>query len=265
MKNRSIARVEYRHRRNYTSLDSGSKCTHRYELIYFVSGSGGLKIEGVFLPFEKETIYLLKPLTYYEICMGDSSLLDRYHISFSTANITEDLAEFVSSVLGENDSCAAIKDFSINELRRIFSGLTFAKNFADKERDAYVTATLQQILILLSTSKNKRSVTHSDEFAAQVADFISESIENNKFLTLDEIAKTFFVSKFYLCRIFKSYSGTTIHAYINQKRIMKAKQYLDSGISAREVSSAVGYQDYSAFYRAYIKVMGTSPKSKKGE
>ncbi len=265
MKSKSITKVECRHRRNYTNLDRGSKCTHRYELIYFVSGSGGLKIEGTFLPFEKETIYLLKPLTYYEICMGEGTLFDRYHISFSSANITEDLAEFVKTVFDQNNSCAIIKDFSVNELRRIFSGITFAKNLAEKEREAYITATLQQILILISTAHNKRSVTHSDEFASQVADFISKSLENNKFLTLDEIAKTFFVSKFYLCRVFKSYSGTSIHAYINQKRIMKAKQYIDSGMGAKEVSEAVGYQDYSAFYRAYVKVMGISPKSKKGE
>jgi AraC-like DNA-binding protein len=69
----------------------------------------------------------------------------------------------------------------------------------------------------------------------------------------------FFVSKFYLCRVFKGYSGTSIHAYINKKRIMMAKEYIENGMSARAASEAVGYQDYSAFYRAYVKIVGKSP------
>ena len=265
MKNSNTKNVDCRHAIGYDASDLGNKCSHRYEMIYVLSGSGTLKIEGSSLPFEKETIYLLKPLTYYEICSDDSSVSERYHLSFSSSDLGDDFIDILKSLFSENNPCSIIRDFSVNEISRIFGSLDFAYKLTEEARYQYVLAMLIQILVLLSSSASKKSHISSSELASEIADFISENIENNKFLTLDEIAKTFFVSKFYLCRIFKSYSGISVHAYINRKRIMLAKQYIDSGMSAKSASESVGYQDYSAFYRAYVKIVGKSPKSEKGE
>lgn len=264
MKKKHQKGIECRHAKSFSDSDRGNKCSHKYELIYLVSGEGGLKIEGSFLPFEGEAVYLIKPLTYYEICVDDGGALDRYHLSFSSADIDANLLSSLKSMFEENSGCAIIKDFSATDLRRVFSGSSFAKKISPEAREAYLSSMLQQIVIIISAAKTKRSHIASDEFASQVVDFISEAIENNRFLTLDEIAKTFFVSKFYLCRAFKSYSGISVHAYINRKRILLAKQHIDAGMSAGAAAEAVGYQEYSAFYRAYVNVMGVSPKSKKG-
>jgi AraC-like DNA-binding protein len=170
----------------------------------------------------------------------------------------------LEAMFEENSACAIIKDFSSTELRRALSSISFANKLSPEAKTPYLSSMLQQIMIIVSLAKSKRAHLSSDEFASQVADFISEAIEEKRFLSLDEIAKSFFVSKFYLCRAFKSYSGISVHAYINRKRILLAKQYIDSGMSAGLAAEAVGYQDYSAFYRAYVSVMGVSPKSKKG-
>ena len=269
MKSKTAGRVDCRYASGYEPYDLGSKCSHRYEMIYVVLGGGGIKIEGSLLPFEKGTIYLLKPLTYYEIYCDEPCESERYHISFSSSDIAgvgENPGELVKSLFAENSACAIIRDFSVDEISRIFAGLDFAEKLSADGRDKYVSAMLTQILVLLSSSENKESHHSSpDELAAEIADFISASLGDNRFLTLDEIAKAFFVSKFYLCRVFKGYSGISVHAYINQKRIMMAKQYIDSGMSAKAASEAVGYRDYSAFYRAYVKIVGKSPKSEKGE
>lgn len=265
MKKSIVATAEFTHVDSYIESDKGVRCSHKYELIYFLSGNGGIKIEGSHVPFEKETIYLIKPLTYYEVCEADGEDIDRYHISFTTSCINEDMHSVISPLLCDNKACSVIKNFSLYELNRIFEGLSFADNLVGDVRNSYLSAMLQQILAILTAAKDKRSFSSSDELASKVADLISESLENDRFPTLDDIANTFFVSKYYLCRVFKNYSGTSIHAYINRKRIMKAKQYIDSGISAKSAASAVGYQDYSAFYRAYVKIIGSSPKSVKGE
>lgn len=234
-------------------------------MIYLASGKGNLKVEGTYIQLENETLYIIKPLTYYEICGDEDEKMDRYHISFSSQNIGCELYDFVKSLFGDNSACAIIKDFSVSEISRIFAGLVFAERLSPESKDQYIAAMLVQVLVLLSSSDNRKTYSSSGELASEIADFISKSLAENRFLTLDEIAKTFFVSKFYLCRAFKSYSGISVHAYINKKRIMMAKQYIDSGMSAKLASEAVGYQDYSAFYRAYVKVTGKSPRSEKGE
>lgn len=265
MKDQGISKVECYHISEGLDFNRVDKCSHRYEMIYITTGKGTLKIEGTSLPLENETIYIIKPLTYYEICSDEGEAMDRYHISFSSQNVGSDLYDFVKSLFFNDSACAIVKDFSVSEIARIFAGLDFAERLSPKGKEQYMTAMLMQVLVLLSSSNNRKSCSSSKELASEIADFISKSLEENRFLSLDDIAKTFFVSKFYLCRVFKSYSGISVHAYINKKRIMMAKQYIDSGMSAKSASEAVGYQDYSAFYRSYVKVTGKSPKSEKGE
>lgn len=265
MKSNNVATAEISHINSYTESNSGKKCSHKYELIYFISGNGGIKIEGSFLPFEEDTIYLLKPLTYYEIYEEDGEDIDRYHMSFSSASISEDMYDALETLLNKSNPCSVIKDFSLSELGRVLAGISFADNLKGEARNSYFSAMIQQILVILTAAEKKRTFSSSDALASEVVDFIAESLENDRFPTLDDIANAFFVSKFYLCRVFKHYSGTSIHAYINNKRIVKAKQYIDSGLSAKSAARAVGYGDYSAFYRAYVKIIGSSPKFGKGE
>lgn len=265
MKKQTKSRIDCQHFIGFSDSDFGKKCNHLYEMIYVVSGNGGIKIEGTFLPFEKHTIYLLKPLTYYEIFADSGAESERYHVSFSSANLGEELRTFLSSLFADNTPCAIHRDFSFSEISRIFNGLNYADKLSGEGREQYLSAMVVQLLVFISSLDKRNVVASSNDLAAEVADYIMDNIKNCNFLSLDEIAKTFFVSKYYLCRIFKSYSGISIHAYINHKRIMIAKQYMDSGMSAMDASKKVGYLDYSAFYRAYVKVVGKSPRSEKGE
>ena len=82
-----------------------------------------------------------------------------------------------------------------------------------------------------------------------------------KDISLDMLAKRFFVSKYYLCRAFKKHNGISVHGYINQKRVMHAKELIESGETASGAAYRVGFGDYSAFYRAYVKIIGKSPTS----
>ena len=50
-----------------------------------------------------------------------------------------------------------------------------------------------------------------------------------------------------------------MHAYVNQKRILYAKKLIESGVTASVAAERVGFGDYSAFYRAYVKIIGKSP------
>lgn len=78
-------------------------------------------------------------------------------------------------------------------------------------------------------------------------------------ITLDKLSNLFFMSKYYMNRAFKNSTGTTIMNYLTYKRIMLAKQYLMNGDTAYEAAEKVGFADYSAFFRAYKKVLGHSP------
>ena len=89
--------------------------------------------------------------------------------------------------------------------------------------------------------------------------YIEDHLEDD--LSLDQLEKAFFVSKYHLCRAFKKHNGISVHGYINKKRVMYAKRLIESGETASGAAYRVGFGDYSSFYRAYVKVLGKAPTS----
>lgn len=78
-------------------------------------------------------------------------------------------------------------------------------------------------------------------------------------LTLDHIATHFFLSKHYLCRLFKEQTGTTVVEYLLQCRIAKACLLLQQGHSVQRSGELSGFSDNSHFIRTFRGRMGTSP------
>ena len=78
-------------------------------------------------------------------------------------------------------------------------------------------------------------------------------------IDIDRLAERFFISKYYMMRLFHRETGTTIYAYLTQKRLMRARALMNSGMSATESCYACGFRSYSSFTRAYGKHFGTTP------
>jgi AraC-like DNA-binding protein/mannose-6-phosphate isomerase-like protein (cupin superfamily) len=75
-----------------------------------------------------------------------------------------------------------------------------------------------------------------------------------KDIHLDEISKTFDISKYYLTREFKRAYGVTIFQHIIQLRIEYAKRLLrQTDKSVEEISAACGFNDQSYFSKQFKK------------
>ena len=89
-----------------------------------------------------------------------------------------------------------------------------------------------------------------------------ELIEKNyaKPLSLDDIAAECFLSKFYFVRLFRLHTGFSPVAYLRSFRITQAQTFLKStDLSVEEIAERVGYEDVSAFIRAFRQVTGITP------
>ncbi len=79
----------------------------------------------------------------------------------------------------------------------------------------------------------------------------------NENISLQEVADNIKISRNYLCDIFKKELGVTFINYVTNLRIEKAKWYLkNSDLKMYEISSAVGYNDYSYFSQIFKKNTG---------
>lgn len=104
------------------------------------------------------------------------------------------------------------------------------------------------------TQKNDRK----QENIKGIIDFINTHLTEK--LSLGVIAKHFYLTEPYLCRVFKQNTGFTVRRYIVYKRIVLTKEYYLKGCSLAAACARAGFGDYSNFYRAYTKIMHEPPR-----
>ena len=78
-------------------------------------------------------------------------------------------------------------------------------------------------------------------------------------ITVEQLSGHFFLSVSQFSRLFKEATGASPWAYITAKRLISAREQLQSGISAKKAAERCGFKDYSVFYRAYVKRFGEKP------
>lgn len=81
-------------------------------------------------------------------------------------------------------------------------------------------------------------------------------------LTLDELAAQMHVSRFYLMKLFKQLTGSTLFDYINERRIKQAKVFffLDTNRSVTDVCFQTGFKHLSHFSRTFKRIAGLTPE-----
>ena len=80
-----------------------------------------------------------------------------------------------------------------------------------------------------------------------------------KNISIDDLAAQFFISKYHMMRRFREETGTSIHNYLSDKRLLAARDLIQSGLSATDACFRCGFRSYSAFSRAYGKLFGATP------
>ena len=78
-------------------------------------------------------------------------------------------------------------------------------------------------------------------------------------LDVDALAEQFYVSKFHMMRQFRRETGFTVHAYLQQRRLLHARDLMEKGMRATEACYRSGFRSYSSFTRAYGGFFGTTP------
>lgn len=87
--------------------------------------------------------------------------------------------------------------------------------------------------------------------------YVQQNYQNR--ITLDSIAQQFYMSKYYLCHVFKDVTGFGLNEYIINLRILKARELLRQDLSVQQVGEIVGFSNNSHFIRTFKSMVGISP------
>ncbi len=235
-------------------------CHDNYEILYVASGNGRYILEGSEFPLYPRTLVIIKPFEYHYVEIDKNVIYERYVVNFNLMGLSRETVAMLEKILGESsdkNGCFYRPGSISTKMASIFDRFEYANELPENERNIYVKLLLSEIILFLSVSSGQHIIRDEAELGAKVIRYINEYLD--KKLTLDILARKFFISKYYLCRAFKEYSGVSIHSYINHKRVIYAKQLMDEGETASGAAYKVGFGDYSAFYRAYVKIVGAPP------
>ena len=251
--------------------------THEVEYHYhdfdkitiFIKGKVTYMVEGKSYDLLPYDIVLVKHNDIHRLTVDNSEVYERIIVyispNFMNAYQTADydLSYCFQKAEEEHSNVLRIPSLEKSSLFRSITRLEHS--FSD---EGYAAGLYRQVLFLefmihlnRAVQKNRLEYLDTNDCNMKIVDilyYINEHITDE--LTIDHIADTFYVSKYYMMRLFKQETGYTIGTYISQKRLLLAKELLLSGVPSTQVCFDCGYKDYSTFSRAYRKLFGESPR-----
>lgn len=132
-----------------------------------------------------------------------------------------------------------------------------AKRLADTLCQQLMIAVNRDILSS-RTAQEERDSYRLDPKVEEVLKYIAAHLEEE--LSVDSLAKRFFMSRYYLMHRFKDVTGYTVHQYISQKRLLRAGELIRTGMPVMKAAEKVGFTEYSTFLRAFQKTFRMSPR-----
>ena len=134
----------------------------------------------------------------------------------------------------------------------------YSNNFTVKNTPV-LNSIIIEIIYLINRISSFEAPSTESVIIKKVISHINANLKNE--ITLDELAEEFYVSKYHLCRTFKNSTGLTIHDYIKQKRLTIVKELVKEGNTLTDAAISAGFNDYSSFYRAYVKRYNENPRT----
>lgn len=138
----------------------------------------------------------------------------------------------------------------------------YSKDFTLPEETPVLKSIIVEILYLLHKCSE---FTQSDNVKNSMKPIISYLNEKyHQDVTLDMLCEKFYISKPYLCKAFMKSTGLTVNEYIRKKRLAEVRELKMQGANISDAAVKAGFRNYTAFYRAYKREFGCSPRADLG-
>ena len=239
-----------------------------YEVYFSISGGKQFLIDNKIYDIAPGDLFLINQYDSHYLTQIDQELHERIVIM-----IDPDFMQSISSEETNLDACfqKRTEEFShkisltseqqgrfLYFVNKILSSNDYGHDLLEKATFTELFVMINQIINdKLSDNVPNKLSTYNDQVDA-ILSYLNNNIQYP--ISIGDLSRQFFISESYICRLFKSATGTTINKYMTARRISIAKSLLAEGIGVSEVCERCGFSDYSNFLKSFTKSVGISPK-----
>lgn len=241
---------------------------HEFDkVVLLLSGRVDYFVEGITYALKPRDILLVKHHTIHKALIDKSVPYDRVIIYLDRKYFDRVMPE--GQLCSCFDRCDTRRDYLLRPRDEDWQSIAAA--FAAFEQmlpeEAYGSQTMRDTLMMqlliyinricVSAAADTPAERQIDGKIARVLSYINENLTGE--LSVEKLAEQVYLSRYHFMRLFKEQTGSTVHSYIRQKRLLHAARLIREGMSASRAAAESGFGDYSAFHRAFRESFGMSP------
>lgn len=231
--------------------------THHFtELFYVVSGRGQFLVEDQLITVKENDMIIVNPnVEHTEKSMGKSPL---EYIVFGVEGLTFAFHINDQTLNYGYYNYSADKKHLLNVSQLILRELSEKKNGYET-----VCRDILEVLLIYIARNEQIGIVASDSLrmpreCAIVKRYLDSNYARN--ITLDTLAESTHISKFYLSHTFSRYLGMSPINYLIHRRLQEARDLLTkTDYSIAQIASSVGFSSQSYFSQIFHKFAGMSP------
>ncbi len=230
-----------------------SRTLQEFQLIYITKGSGVFSTEGKQYEISPGIAFFLFPGVRHAYHPHRKTGWEEFWIGFHGAYANALWQQEILSPeeplfhVGYHESIIHMFDQNFRSMHQQFPGYTI-------QISGGIVALITNIIGL-----SKQQQYQSEEVG--LVDQVKSILEGRIFdsITIEELTEATGTGKSKLIALFSDYTGLSPYQYFLHMKINKAKQWLDMGLSVKEIAYRLSFQDPCYFSRIFTKKTGVSP------
>lgn len=245
--------------------------SHPYtEVYYFAEGGVEMEIDGKSFPLRPGDVIVIPPDTDHRALIRQPDQPYRRFVFWLSR-------EYCSALRSESPDYLFLFDLAAQKKKYIYhldilddSGLR-SRLFSLLEelhtqrfgREEQIRLGARELVLFLNRCVHRQRNAGSKKEAVSsyqaITEYIGGHLEED--LSLDALSRRFFLNKYHIAHLFPEKTGLSLHQYITKKRLNACCEAMRAGENITLCCGRFGFQNYSSFYRAFVKEYGLSPSA----
>lgn len=225
-----------------------------YEMYFLIDGRIDKFVESRTYHLKPFDFVIIPPNRLHKSILCEDYRHERVVIYFDKRSVSENILKKLYLYSG-------VITLPNDAAKRVFKliNILLQEQSVDEWHEEYVSGVLTEMLVVILRSECEKPLPYAGIKIEKIIDYVKRNCCEH--ISLESVAKKFFVSSAHLSRLFSKNTGFTFTRYVNYQRIIHAQMLLSSGeMSIGEVATKSGFENLTHFGRVFKQLAGCSPR-----